>query len=155
MVPIGWVSFRPEPALCCSHGTLHSCLWPGHALGSREESHSQLGCHLTYAGQWGSLNGKHLSEIAGTRGWKDLPGSASPFPCYHKSLLIDLWLLLIKPSLSSGLGSLFHLQIWRISLSPEGSKIMNFMVSPFSFFLILKLYWKVGHLFCPVRTPVL
>lgn len=60
-----------------------------------EKSHSQLGCHLTHAGQWGSLNGKHLSEIAGTRGWKDLPGSASPFPYYspfryNKSLVIDL-----------------------------------------------------------------
>lgn len=127
--------------LCAAlSGILYSCLW------APEKSHTaSLTVTLLMQGTgvaWmeGTLLNVVVSlqvSLAGTWGWKDPPGSASPFPCYYKSLVIDLWLLLIKPSLSSGLGFLFHLQLWRISLSPEGSKSINSMVSPFFFFFFL------------------
>lgn len=120
----------------------------------------RLGCHTSLlqssvVARMESPEVKHLGEIAGTQGWKDLLGSASPFPCYHKSLGINLWLLLIKPSLSSGLSLLFHLQLWRTSLSPEWSKRMNFHGVSFLRFFILKWCCKMGHLFCPNSTSAL
>lgn len=88
LIPAGWVSCTPEPALCCSLCSPHSCLWPGNALGSWEEPQSQLGCHSCRQG--GSLNGKHLSETAATQGPRIFLGQQAHFP---PIIIVSYWSL--------------------------------------------------------------